>query len=439
MKSIFSNNENNIAGCPKTVIALFLSSLLVGCSSDDDSDNSGANHDEHSDIHVETKGRLALLDSAENAVKIIDIDSAEMLQVFPLSGEAPRLYSSPDYRYVAAVQRSDNTVSFVDSGLFTEDHGDHLHDYTEIPSILGFTLGEVKPTHFTVSGEYAVVFNDGGDGVTSSVSVITDTSIGEGVPVASLELTNNMHGVGEIIGDKLFVTYRDSSIIDTTLPAEVERYHFDGDNFVFETRYTEQCPLLHGAGSNEDYVVFGCGDGVLAISLNASNYPATKLDNPESITGDNRIGSIYSHHNVRDLVGTARGHDQLFIIDPASNTPFSELAMPNGAQRVTQGFDVGGENFYILTNDGSLHLYDPVDNWRLTATINVMDALAEDDVTPVVTSSVSENRLFVLIPSSKNVVEIDLDAGTNLGSMNIGFDASRMVWLGLLVHDKSNH
>jgi len=436
MKFMLSSTKQNLAGYPKTVCALFMTSMLVGCGSNNNADT--ANHG-LDDVHVESKGRLALLDTDENAVRIIDLDNDQMLQTFQFNGEAPRLYSSPDSRYVAVVQRDDSRVSFIDSGLYTEDHGDHLHDYAETPSLLGFTLGGVKPTHFTVNGENAVVFNDGGDGVTSSLSVISDMSIGEGLAVASLDLSNNMHGVAKLIGDQLFVTYRDLSITETTLPAEVERYQFDGESFEFETRYSEACPLLHGAASNENYLVFGCGDGVLSVNLNEPNYPASKLTNPESIVDDNRIGSIYSHHHVGELVGSARGQEQLFIINPESNTPFSELPMPNGAVRVTQGFDAHGENFYLLTNDGSLHLYDPADNWNLTATITVMAALEEDDVTPVVTTSVIENRLFILSPSSKSVIEINLENDNKLSTMEIDFDASKMVWLGLNNQHEHDH
>ncbi|WP_217694033.1 hypothetical protein [Vreelandella aquamarina] len=86
-----------------------------------------------------------------------------MLASMAMDGEAPRLYASPGNRYAVAIQRGEDLVSFVDGGLYTEDHGDHMHDYAETPSMLSLTLNDHKPTHYSAGESQGVVFFDGGE------------------------------------------------------------------------------------------------------------------------------------------------------------------------------------------------------------------------------------------------------------------------------------
>lgn len=415
-----------------------LALALAGCgggSSDDD-------HHDHTDL--ESAGRLALFDTGASEVKVLDLDDGTVLDSFALPGEAPRLYASPDYRYGVIIQRGDDVVSFLDSGLYTEDHGDHLHDYAEPPTMLNLTLNDHRPTHYTLGEDHGIVFFDGSDGVASArVSLFSDSSLGNGTVVANLERENNMHGVAKLVGDQLFVTYRDPAIVDTTLPAEVERYTLAGDSFEFETRYTEQCPRLHGAAANDHVLGFGCSDGVLVIDLHAADYAASKLANPDSLAADSRIGTLVGHHSVEPLVGIAG--DQLFVIDAETPAdPYQELTLGDGVGRVTQGFDGHGERFYVLGDDGQLRLFAPADGWALVATLAVLPPLTEDSATPAIVASAADDRLFVLDPDRQRVIEIDSHDGDTANTLELDFaPASSLAWLGLVDddhgHDDHDH
>lgn len=259
------------------------------------------------------------------------------------------------------------------------------------------------------------------------MTVFSDATLGNSSTLASLDLENNMHGVAKLIGEHLFVTYRDSGITDTTLPAAVERYHFDGSNFNFETRYDEACPKLHGAAANAHSLGFGCGDGVLVIDLHEAGYPATKLANPDSLETGTRIGTLVANHDVEELVGIAG--DQLFIIDPESEaTIYQELDIGPDVAPLTQGFTTHGEVFYVLGNDGSLRLFNPADNWALFKTVQLMDAPSEED-TLAVTVSAAQEHVFVL--HNQTVIEVDMADGDVVRSIDLGFNASSVVWLGL--------
>ncbi|MHA7811224.1 MAG: hypothetical protein ACX933_15535 [Marinobacter adhaerens] len=404
-----------------TSLLLVSAAMLTACG------GSSGSGDEHEHTDIDTAGRLALFDTDASQLKVLDLDNSEVLASMAMDGEAPSLYASPGNRYAVAIQRGDDLVSFVDGGLYTEDHGDHMHDYAETPSMLSLTLNDHKPTHYSSGEAEGVVFFDGGEAASSKVTVFSDATLGSGATVVSLPLDNNMHGVAKMIDGHLFVTYRDSSITDTTLPAAVERYHLDGSDFEFEERYSQACPRLHGAAANAHSLGFGCSDGVLVIDLHEAGYPATKLDNPEGLADGSRIGTVVANHDVEELVGIAG--DRLFVIHPESTTEvYHELELGEGVGRLAQGFTTHGEVFYVLGDDGGLRLFDPASDWALMTTAELMDAPGEGD-TLAVTTSAAQERLFVL--HNQSVIEVDTTDGDIVRTINLGFSASAIAWLGL--------
>lgn len=422
---VTQTRKHTILRYSKLVGAASAAALLLSACSDGSS--SGDHDDEHASI--DTAGRLALYDSDDAAVVVLDLDSELALQRFALAGGEPSLYASPDRRYAVAIQRDDNQVSFVDSGLYTEDHVDHLHDYAVDPSLLDYTLSGTRPTHYSVHEEHGVIFFDAEEGVPSTVTILSDADIATGQVTGELSLSNNMHGAAKFIDDKLFVTYRDPSITDSTLPAAVERYAFDGGNFTLEHRYEEPCPLLHGHAANEEYLAFGCGDGMLFIDLTNDEYPASKLSNPDSMAEEGRIGSVIAHEEADELVGIAG--DQVFLVDPDAATVFQELDFPTDVSKVAQGFNVDGETYYILGDDGMLYLYDVEAQWTALTPVAVADSTGEEDSAPIVVASAAEERLYVLNTNGQQVIEVDSLDGSILRTLDLDFTASRITWLGL--------
>lgn len=411
---------------PHSVLAIALSGVLIaGCG------GSGSDDEAHQHTDIETAGRLALFDTEASTIKVVDLDDGETLNSFPVDGEAPRLYSSPDNRYAVAVQRGDDLVSFIDGGLYTEDHGDHMHDYAETPTMLSFSLNGSRPTHYSTGEDQGIVFFDGSGAASSKVVLFTDEDLTNGSGEATLALSDSMHGVAKLADGKLFVTYREAA---SGLPDRVERYDFTGDAFSFEERYDETCPSLHGAAANAHTVAFGCGDGVLAIDLHETDYPAAKLANPDSLAQDSRIGTLAGHPDVAELVGIAG--DQLFVIDAEATTdPFTELDLGEGVGRIAQGFDAHGEVFFVMGDDGKLRLFQPENDWALANTVDVTAPLTEADASPAIALSGAEDRLFVLNPNNQTITEIDTHDGDIVRTMDLDFPASGLVWLGLTDHD----
>jgi len=410
------------------IVAAVLSSVaVVGCS---DSDS-----DDHSEVTIESSGRLAIYDTEASALKVFDLEEEIELEAFNLSGAVPRLYPVPGNRYTAVIQRSDNLVSFVDGGLYTEDHGDHLHDYAVAPSLLDYTLSGVKPTHFETHDDNAIVFNDGSEVDVSSVTIFSAVSLANEEVLYELNRENNMHGVAKQIGDQLFVTYRDVSITDTTLPAEVEHYSIDNGLITYVKRYDEQCPRLHGAGYNHDFLVFGCSDGVLAIDLNDEDFNATKFASPAALAAESRIGQVYAHPDVEALV--TLGGSQLFALEIQNSVAnYTELDLGDGVSSLARGFTPNGEYFWVVTDEANLLLWEANGDWTEAEKL----ALTNDEVGSIyVTASSSEHVLYVLDVANQRVFSVNYET-LNLGTvMDLSFVPSGISWMGLENHEGEDH
>ena len=393
---------------------------------------SSSNNDEHSNTHIDTAGRLAVYDTEAQALKVIDLEGGEVLDSFTLNGtSAPRLYTLPGERYVAAIQRDDNLVTFVDSGLYTEDHGDHLHDYEEDPSLLSFTLTNVKPTHFEAGEESAIIFNDGSDESVSNVSVISASSIADGDTLFELNRENNMHGAAKLIDDHLFVTYRDVSITDTTLPAEVERYSIDDGVPSFEERYDAQCPLLHGAGYNHETLIFGCSDGILAIDLQDENFSASKFGSPEGIAEGSRIGSVYAHHDVEALI-TKAGTQLFATVVEGGAVTYHELMLDAEVTSLSQDFTPNGEFFWVLGDNEKLYLWEVESGWDQASSISI-SSFELGSVS--VAQSTASHLMYVLDEDNQKIIPFDYEDGALGEIIDLDFAPSKIAWMGLPEHD----
>lgn len=205
-----------------------------------------------------------------------------------------------------------------------------------------------------------------------------------------------------------------------------------------KTVVDEACPKLHGSAATDDFMTFGCSDGVLAIDLTQSTYPAIKLSNPESLIEDSRIGTIYSHHDANEFVGVAG--DQFFVIDMSTpSSPYQELSIPDGVARVTQGFSTHAKTFYILGDDGNLYLFGIDSDWSASEPVKVTEALTEDSITPAITMSKAKDTLFILSTNGQKVFEVDSNTGATLRTINLDFTASKLAWLGLSEEHEHDH
>ncbi len=170
-------------------------------------------HTGHEHTHISTQGRLALTEKAAAALYVFDLDRHTVEARHALPAAVSEVYASPGRRYAMAVQRPQGVVSFVDGGIWQEDHGDHLHDYRQGFTLLTWQLQGVNPTHVneTAQGTTAI-FMDGTSSATpqvnAAVQVVSDASIAAGKAAGSVSLDTPMHGMAQPLGDVMLTVKR---------------------------------------------------------------------------------------------------------------------------------------------------------------------------------------------------------------------------------------
>ncbi|TYK64351.1 5-methyltetrahydrofolate--homocysteine methyltransferase [Colwellia echini] len=430
------------------LIAISIATLLLsGCNDTEGSVGELSEIIDEDDGHehetVELEGRLAVLSADSDQAVLFGLTDGELLDTFSLTYDSNTLTASADYRYAVIASRANNYIGFIDSGIYQEDHGDHLHPYEQAPVMLDFTLNGNSPTHIVKHDGNMIVFNDGNAdaGISASVQVLTDSDISsESTEIPQLDYTINMHGVAKIQGEYLLSTVRRDEAETTsagTLPDQVGIFHLHDGEYEQEGVLEENCPDLHGAAQNHEYVAFGCTDGVLIAHPHDDEYHAEKIANIDEV-GDARIGSLYGHEESDSMIGIASG--MLFAINPGvASMEKLEWQVADGVAAVSYGFSHEAEYFLVLDNAGflnilSAHDHDGEAHWELETSIDI----SEEDVSTMpeglsfsMTAAQNGDYVFVADPIAKHILQIDLETKEIIGDIETSFTPKSLIWLGL--------
>ncbi|HEY7886509.1 MAG TPA: hypothetical protein VIC08_16290 [Cellvibrionaceae bacterium] len=422
-----------------TILAM---ALLAGCGGSKttiDGDHVGTpdGHDDEHDHEHEGEhesvitGRLLINAADSQIVYVLDAEDGDIVAELSVPATPSALYPSPDYRFASVIARNDNWVSFINGGLSLEDHGDHQDLVVETPALMDFYLDGVRPTHYTLGEDQVAVFYDGNGelGEPAGVAVFTSATIASNGEPLLLTLDTHQHGAAQARGEHLLATVRDPAT-ESTLPDRVGLYHQHGDHFDHEKTFEETCPGLHGSAQTEDLILFGCTDGVLVID-ESQDFSEAKIANPESFSEGMRIGSLYAHHHVEQVIGVATG--QYFVVDSAANTISPLVWSAAGeADVVARGFADGGELFVLLQANGSLTVLDAHD-WDEVGSFSVIaegETASEDAAYTLIVPPMGD-VVYVLDTSDNHVHVIDLEHREVEHSWHLDFTPTRGIWLGV--------
>ncbi|CAM5225086.1 5-methyltetrahydrofolate--homocysteine methyltransferase [Alishewanella longhuensis] len=412
-------------------------------------ENPGHDHD-HDEVNASGRLVLSALDSAY--VQVLELPAKTELDSFLVSATPSALYASGDYRYAAVVQRTQDLVSFVDGGLWQEDHVDHLHDYQAAPRLMPFQLTQARPTHFTQAEGQLAVFFDGNSvtGVPAGVAVLTDTDIGEDrADYPQLSYETHQHGAAQARGEFLISTIRDANS-STTLPDRVGLYEQHGDHYHLEQVFAETCPGLHGSAQNHDFIAFGCTDGVLLIEQAGNIFTASKLLNTETFTGTMRIGTLDGYHSAEHFIGFAG--TTLFAIHPEDGemTPL-DWQVGTATAITGYGFAEQGEKFVLLDNTGALtifnyhgHVHGDESAFEFVSKLPLNTG--SNTTLPAgsrfeLAISASDDKVYVTNPITRQLITVDLHDAEVVSEKQLPYVPGKMVWLGIanLADDHHDH
>ncbi|MFQ3209682.1 MAG: hypothetical protein ACI9HU_001179 [Colwellia sp.] len=394
-------------------------------------------HDDHDDHEEELgQGRLAIADTEQAIVHIFDLENNTLVESITITNPAESLYASPENRYAVAVQRSFDTVEFIDGGLWQEAHDDHFDQHADAPELTSFTLNDVKPTQYIPRGDKAAIFFDGNKetGANANLVLLSDESISAEKLIAEHHFETYMQGTAEIRGEFVLTTLRESDA-ESSLPGQVALFEIHEDHLDQEQVFDIKCPDLHSSFQTETYIAFACSDGVLAIEQQGSVFTAQKIANPVDMSEGIRIDSLSGSAENNVMIGHAGS--SLFLVDLITQqiSPFNwqpEEALTS----VTYGFDGHNEHALILDNEGQLNVFSAENNWQLDQRIAVFDTLAEDAKPSIVASKAHE---LIYIINGQEVTTVDLHDGEVVGHFDLDFAPGKAAWLGVAGEEEHEH
>ena len=423
---------------PTGAALLAASVLLAACNNDTGSTELPGDHHDHDHEHEQPAGRLVFTqaDGTNSRVYVHDLESGETIADFALVNPATAVYASPEGRYAVIVERDDDQVEFLDSGIHR--HDDHVHE--DAPSMLSFTLNGVAPTHYRSNGEQGTVYFDGdnGAGEMSSFQLFSDESLEDGGVIASQTLDTAHHGVAEPLGGLVLASHTETS----GDPADgVTVFELHGDHFHDEGDLGTACPGLHGAATSGLYTVFGCQDGALLAELHDDHFHADKIAVAE------RLATVLGHPDVAQLAAFSYPASNLYVIDPtaetATETDWRDGAVDDGGDPVTakaQAFDGHGEHLLILDSEGNLHVLETSD-WSYRGTVQVLDRVPAAGPAPAIAVSGAAEQAFITDPDAQALHVLDLES-LSMETVDLGFAPTGLAWTGVggdHDHDHDDH
>ncbi|WAL46269.1 zinc metallochaperone AztD [Rhodococcus pyridinivorans] len=342
--------------------------------------------------------RLAL--TYDGGVLVVDEEELTVVDDFALDG-FNRLSPAGDGRHVLI--STEGGFRALDTGSWTEAHGDHGHHYAGGPALTDLTFAAEKPGHVVPHAGVTALFDDG----TGRIDVFDPADLASTTDLPHLDsrtLPEAHHGVAVPMPDGgMLVTLGDSE--ERTGVALLD------ENGTEITR-AEQCPGVHGETVAADGVVaFRCEDG-MAIFRDGT---FTKASVPDPY---GRIGN------------QAGSEDSPVVLGDYKTDPDAELERPERVALVdtrtasvrlvdlgtsytfrSLGRGPAGEAL-VLGTDGNLHVIDP-ESGEIVRRIEVLEPWTEPDEwqTPRPALEVQGGTAFVTDPATDSLYAVDVASG----------------------------
>ncbi|HKP07679.1 MAG TPA: zinc metallochaperone AztD [Microbacterium sp.] len=335
-------------------------------------------------IAVSYEGGILVLDG-ESLETVADLDSEEFTRLNP----------SGDGRHVLVTMSEGFQV--LDTAAGSSDE----------PELTDLVFAADAPGHVVRHGGKTILYADG----TSDTTIFdTDALLAAGDDVPDTETIPGVeahHGVSVVLEDGTFLTTVGDADGRTGITAQ------DESGALIAT--SDACPGVHGEGTAAgEAVVFGCENGALLYR----DGEILKLDAPDQPYG--RMGNAYVSETSPLVVGDyksdpdAEGYllTAVTVIDTETGT-LDVVELPEGVEYTFRDIARGPEDLaYILSSDGSIHVFDP-------AAAEIVDAypvvdpwegpVEWQDPHPAIV--VAGDIAYVTEPTARAIHAVDLTSG----------------------------
>ncbi|GAA1740313.1 hypothetical protein [Aeromicrobium alkaliterrae] len=378
---------------------------LAACGADTDTNEATEAAAEPVEVdHAEPR----LVVAYEDHVEVFDATTIESKGSIETTS-APYVQTAADGRHVFTLAHNDETIGLIDSGTWTEAHGDHGHSFTLDPSETALELDHLS-YHAVSDDERSVIWYDdlGAFGVLDH-----DELEGGKVEPQLFEIGEPHHGVAVPTADGGFLATVSAdgeatgvAVLDAT-GAEINRF--------------ETCPGLHGESHvGETGYAFGCGTGILVVD----GGQARSIPSPVEGAG---TGTLASDHESTVVAGALSAEDQpelasqLALYDTAAGTSRAvELGAPFSNLVVSEGRAI------VIGTDGALRVVD-----LTTGEVTTVPAIAEWEKTddwqePRPYLAVAGDTVWITDPQAGAIHTLDL-ATSALETVEVDGEPGRLV------------
>ena len=440
-KSMKTRNPIPLGRVAVCVIAM---AVLAACGGGGDGARDTKPAEGHRDYTIDTAGRLAVTESGAAAVRILDLDSAALLEATHLLDYVPSaIYPSPQGRYVVVYQRTQDQVQFVDGGIWQEDHGDHLHDYRQASRLMTWKLAGPRPTHYDrQAGQQSAVFMDGNASAApvqnAGIRIFDDAGIAAGALRAAVDLGLPIHGLGEPVDGKLLTVSR-AVDAPNALPTHLNLYLRSGNTYAFARQLPTRCDSMHGSFSSGIHTLVGCSDGMLLVRHTG----ASTVDDGTKLATPLRVGTIAGHPGLPDhFIGIASEGaspaavtTRFYAVDASAGgvVSLSPQGWTTGRVQRAHGFDRSGQRFFVLDDEGALTVLQRQGAaWTTVArVVGVIPSMPSAAPWPVIASNGAKDEIYLTDPSARQLVVVDPLTGNVKTRHNLGYVPSGLAWLGI--------
>lgn len=371
------------------LIALF---ALSGCQGQQSANGAGSpsqstaphGYVEGAEEADEPQLRLAVSDANTGAVSVVDLLTEDVVET--VEGSPATTLSGADSRYLYLGDGEAGTVTAVDTGAWTVDHGDHRHYYKAEPKTIGEIDG-ADPAH-VVSTPTEVAFFFDGEG---RAKIYDRSALGDGeLNQLGTVKPGAHHGVTIPFEDHFVSTLPGDEAED--LPSELAVYDAKGKASGIEA----SCAEIHGTGVTRQGPVFACADGVIRVD---DEFNAEVLDYPDEADG----ARAWSIEVGRDLAAAPFDDGGIGILDAKSG---KWTFAATDAEVVSAGVAPDDSAIVALDEDGTIYSLDPETGKVLTKK-KLVEPHAADDDSAGPSLAVDSERTYVSDPASGTVLELD--------------------------------
>ncbi|MGY5355555.1 hypothetical protein [Wenyingzhuangia sp. IMCC45467] len=366
-------------------------SFFISCSDDD--------HDiEHEHEHHDEQENMALLVSDVNSKTLNFIKPHdESIQTYQAKYSKGAIYATESGRYGVITHRDNNFTETFNLGGEVA-HGDHSHDLGET-GLAAISFESQKPTHFKSAQGYVLVYNDGD----ATLSLFNESSIhNNSSPVRTIN-------TGSVAHHGAMAVYKNGSIAVTelgngaSLPESVRIINQSGE-VLFPNQSIIKTSGIHGNAAGDKVAVFGSNTGVLVVKDTGEQ---SLIHYPDSFGDDVWFGSLLSTHDSNLFIGYTATKGVYYIdIENSEITPVYETT---DLFKCIVSSD--GEYVVALTKSGYLNITEiESKSVAYQGQLSVdLDTEAADHSSVTSNIDVSDEFLYVSVPSEQKIIQISLD------------------------------